>query len=127
MRGDRVTDVVSRGRRFSGDNVVLAAGAWTGVLSRLFGEPLPVRSGKGYSVDVAPMPLRSAVSLSEAKVAVTPLDGRLRLAGTMEFGGLNETVDEVRVDAIRRGPAAYFRDWSVRALARLLRWRGCDP
>ncbi|MFC7490284.1 MULTISPECIES: NAD(P)/FAD-dependent oxidoreductase [unclassified Knoellia] len=113
LRGDRVTAVVSRGRRFSADNVVLAAGAWTGVLSRLFREPLPVRSGKGYSVDVAPMPLRSAVSLSEAKVAVTPLDGRLRLAGTMEFGGLNEVVDEVRVDAIRKGPAAYFRDWSV--------------
>lgn len=112
LRGDRVTDVVSRGRRFGADNVVLAAGAWTGVLSRLFGESLPVRSGKGYSVDLGPMPLRSAVSLSEAKVAVTPLDGRLRLAGTMEFGGLNELVDEVRVDAIRKGPAAYFRDWS---------------
>ncbi len=111
-RGDRVAAIASRGRRFEADTFVLAAGAWTGVLSRLFGEPLPVRSGKGYSLDTAPLPLRSAVSLSEAKVAVTPMNGRLRLAGTMEFGGLNEDVDEVRVDAIRRGPAAYFRDWA---------------
>ncbi|KRE42581.1 NAD(P)/FAD-dependent oxidoreductase [Knoellia sp. Soil729] len=111
LSGDRVTGIASRGRRFEGESFVLAAGAWTGPLSRLFGEPLPVWSGKGYSVDASPLPLRSAVSLSEAKVAVTPLDGRLRLAGTMELGGLDESVDEVRVAAIRRGPAAYFRHW----------------
>lgn len=110
--GDRVTGVVSRGRRFAADDVVLAVGAWTGVMSRLFGAPLPVRSGKGYSLDAEPLPLRSAVSLSEVKVAVTPLDGRLRLAGTMEFGGLDETVDARRVAGIRRGPTAYFRGWS---------------
>ncbi|GAA4117607.1 FAD-dependent oxidoreductase [Knoellia locipacati] len=112
VRGDRVVGLSSRGRRFESDTVVLAAGAWTGVLSRLFGEPLPVRSGKGYSIDAAPLALRSALSLSEVKVAVTPLDGRLRLAGTMEFGGLDETVDARRVAAIRRGPTAYFRGWS---------------
>jgi D-amino-acid dehydrogenase len=112
LGGDRVTAVASRGRRFEADSVVLAAGAWTGMLSRLFGYALPVRPGKGYSIDTAPLPLRSAVSLSEAKVAVTPYDGRLRLAGTMEFGGLDEDIDEVRVDAIRSGPAAYFRDWT---------------
>jgi D-amino-acid dehydrogenase len=111
VSGDRVAAVSSRGRRFEAESFVLAAGAWTGVLSRLFGEPLPVRSGKGYSIDTAPLPLRSATSLSEAKVAVTPLDGRLRLAGTMEFGGLDESVDHVRADGIRRAPAAYFRDW----------------
>ena len=115
LRGDRVTAVLSRGRRFTADDVVLAAGAWTGVLSRLFGAPLPVRSGKGYSVDAEPLPLRSAVSLSEVKVAVTPFDGRLRLAGTMEFGGLDERVDEVRVAGIRRGPTAYLRGWSSQA------------
>lgn len=109
--GGRVTGLSSLGRRLEADSYVLAAGAWTGALSRLFGEPLPVRSGKGYCVDTAPLPLRSAVNLSEAKVAVTPLDGRLRLAGTMEFGGLDESIDELRVDAVRRAPAAYFRDW----------------
>lgn len=112
VSGNRVTAVSSRGRRFDADSYVLAAGAWTGALSRLFGEPLPVRSGKGYSIDTAPLPLRSALSLSEAKVAVTPLDGRLRLAGTMELGGLDEDVDEVRVAAVRRAPAAYLRDWA---------------
>jgi D-amino-acid dehydrogenase len=77
----------------------------------LFEEPLPVRPGKGYCLDTTPLPLRSATNLSDAKVAVTPLDGRLRLAGTMEFGGLDETINRVRVEAIRRAPGAYLRDW----------------
>ena len=110
-RGDRVVAVHSGSRRFPADRVVLAAGAWTGTVSKLFGTPLPVRPGKGYSVDVAPYGLRGAVNLSDAKVAVTPLDDRLRLAGTMEFGGLDEDLNQVRVGAILRAPQRYFRDW----------------
>ena len=107
----RVRAVRSAGRVFSGDRFVLAAGAWTGQLSRLFGHPLPVRPGKGYSVDLPPYELQQAVNLADAKVAVTPLDGRLRLSGTMEFGGLDEDIKPVRVAAILRAPTAYFRDW----------------
>ena len=101
----------SGSRRFEADRVVLAAGAWTGAVSTLFGTPLPVRPGKGYSVDVAPYRLRGAINLSDAKVAVTPLSDRLRLAGTMEFGGLDEDLNQVRVDAIMRALRSYFRDW----------------
>jgi D-amino-acid dehydrogenase len=102
-------------RRFTADRFVLAAGAWTGPLSKLFGHPLPVRPGKGYAVDVAPYRLGSAVNLSDAKVAITPLDDRLRLAGTMEFAGLDEDINQVRVDAILRAPTPYLRDWSLPA------------
>ena len=88
------------------------AGAWTGPISRLLGVPLPVRPGKGYSIDVEPYDLRSSVNLSDAKVAVTPLARNLRLAGTMEFAGLDEELNQVRVGAILRAPSAYFRDWT---------------
>lgn len=109
--GRRVSAVRSGARRFTGDRFVLAAGAWTGPVSKLFGHPLPVHPGKGYSVDVAPYGLRGPVNLSDAKVAINPLDDRLRLAGTMEFGGLDETINRVRVEAILRGPRTYFTDW----------------
>lgn len=109
--GERVTAVCSGGRRFSGDRFVLATGAWSGPVSKLFHEPLPVRPGKGYSLEVPSYGLRSAVNLSDAKVAVTPFNERLRLAGTMEFGGLDEEINQVRVDAILRAPRKYFRGW----------------
>lgn len=110
-RGDTVTAVHTAGHDLAADAFVLAAGAWSGRGAALFGARLPVRPGKGYSIDMPALPLRQPVNLSDAKVAVTPLNDRLRLAGTMEFGGLDDTVNEVRVRAILRAPGAYFRDW----------------
>ncbi|GAA3561469.1 FAD-dependent oxidoreductase [Microlunatus spumicola] len=110
--GDGLRSISAGGEVVGGDAFVLAAGAWTGPISRLIGVPLPVRPGKGYSVDVEPYDLRSSVNLSDAKVAVTPLARNLRLAGTMEFAGLDEELNQVRVSAILRAPSAYFRDWT---------------
>lgn len=121
-----VRAVRSGSRTISGDRFVLAAGAWTGPLSVLFGQPLPVRPGKGYSIDLAPYGLRQAVSLADAKVAVTPLDGRLRLAGTMEFSGLDEDINLPRVSAILRAPGTYFRDWQPPVTAPVAQ-AGCRP
>ncbi|MCP1411724.1 FAD-binding oxidoreductase [Paenarthrobacter sp. A20] len=115
-KGDQVTTVHSGGNRYTADNFVLAAGAWSGKLSRQFGVALPVRPGKGYSVEVPALGLRSAVNLWDAKVAVTPFNERLRLAGTMEFGGLDEKINQVRVDAILRAPSKYFRNWEAPAV-----------
>jgi len=110
--GRRTVEAVRTGTgRHEGDAFVLAAGAWTGPLSRLFGHRLPVRPGKGYSVDVPPIGLRGATNLYDARVAATPFTDRLRLAGTMEFAGLDENVNDVRVTAILRAPATYLRDW----------------
>jgi D-amino-acid dehydrogenase len=111
VSGDHVRSVRAGDRTIKADRVVLAAGAWSGDLSKAFGYPLPVRPGKGYSVDVPALPLRSATNLWDAHVAVTPFDNAMRIAGTIEFGGLDETINPVRVDAIMRGPTKYFRDW----------------
>jgi D-amino-acid dehydrogenase len=110
-RDRRVTSLVTSTAIHEGDAFVLAAGAWTGPLSAAFGHRLPVRPCKGYSIDVPPIPLRGATNLSDAKVAVTPFTDRLRLAGTMEFAGLDENVNDLRVRAILRAPAVYLRDW----------------
>ena len=81
----------------------------------MFGVALPIRPGKGYSLDLPSVKLGSPVYLTDARVAATPLEGGLRLAGTMEFGGLDEHVDPVRVGAIARAPRSFFRDWSPTA------------
>jgi len=113
--GDAILAVRSGDQRFTGDAFVVAAGAWTGRVTDLFGVPLPIRPGKGYSIDLAPAPvhLRTAVNLSDAKIAMTPYDGRLRLSGTMEFAGHDEVVNTTRVHAILRGPAGYFDNWQT--------------
>ncbi len=95
------------------DALVIAAGAWSARIARLLGVSLPIRPGKGYSVDYVPGQLAAGpvVMLSEAHCAVTPLDGTTRVAGTMEFGGLDERISKVRLAAIKRAPTRYFRAW----------------
>ncbi|KUF06803.1 FAD-binding oxidoreductase [Leucobacter sp. G161] len=123
----RILSVSSGNRVFAGDRFLLAAGAWSGELSRIFGANLPIRSGKGYCVEVAPFGLRGATNLHDAKVATTPLSDRFRLAGTMEFGGLDEKINQVRVDAILRAPGQYFRDWEPPAKAEIKPRAGMRP
>jgi D-amino-acid dehydrogenase len=83
------------------DTVVLANGAWLSGLARSFGVVLPVQAGRGYSlsvpVDVEPS---GPIYFPTARLACTPLAGRLRLAGTMEFQGPDAPLDPRRVAAM---------------------------
>jgi D-amino-acid dehydrogenase len=82
--------------------VVLAAGAWTGTLVRL-----PVTGGEGYHVDVesADGDPHVPLLLQEARSALTPLDGRLRLAGLLEVAGLDGRPNPTRIEAMRHAAA----------------------
>ncbi len=101
------------------DAIVIAAGAWSPQVARLFGSRLPVRPGKGYSVEYVPGQLDSNVMLmlAEAHCVMTPLDGATRVTGIMEFGGLDERVARHRVRAIQEAPGRYLRSWNPDAPA----------
>ena len=100
-----VTAAVTDAGPVDGDAFVLAAGAWTGPLSRLFGHRLPVRPGKGYSIDVRRRTRCAARSTCPTPRSRSPrYAGRLRLAGTMEFAGLDERSTRSASDAILRAP-----------------------
>ena len=103
--------VLVGGEEIEADDVVLAAGAWSTPLVCDAGVKLPMQAGKGYHLDlVAPDPApRSGCVLVESSVAVTPMGDKLRLAGTLEFSGLNLHLHRRRVDMLRRAAAPYFR------------------
>jgi len=93
--------------------VVLAGGASCGSLLRPLGIRLPLTAGKGYSFlrRLRTLP-RQPIHLGDIKVAVTPFARGLRVAGTMELSGNNETLRRSRARAIARGAARYFDGWS---------------
>ncbi|MFI7067464.1 NAD(P)/FAD-dependent oxidoreductase [Kribbella sp. NPDC050124] len=116
------------GSTYSCDGLVLTAGVWTASLAEQLGVRLPIRPGKGYSVDYTPAPiqLRTSLTLEDAHVAVTPLNGMIRVAGTMEFSGYDESINTARVHAIERAAARYFRDWNSNS-PHQTPWAGLRP
>lgn len=93
-----------------GDQFLIAAGAWTGQLTRKFGAPLPIEAGKGYSITLRNPTGRFGrpVYFAEAKAAISPFDDGLRVAGTMEMSGVNTHLDPRRLGALRRAAERYM-------------------
>ncbi|WP_326821047.1 NAD(P)/FAD-dependent oxidoreductase [Streptosporangium sp. NBC_01756] len=85
------------------DVVVLATGAWLNGLGREWGVRVPVRAGRGYSFTVpTEEPVSGPIYLPAVRVACTPYQGKLRVAGTMEFRDADAPLHSGRVDAIIR-------------------------
>ena len=89
--GGKVSGVRAGGETIACDAVVLAAGVWSGPLAGQLGLKVPLESERGYHLELwepSIMP-RSPVMIASGKFVATPMDGRLRLAGIVEFGGLD--------------------------------------
>ena len=104
FEGSRVVGLRTSTGRYRCDQVVLAAGAWLGPLARTVEARLPIQGGKGYSFEIRPrvMP-RHALLLLDPHVGCSPFADRLRIAGTMEFSGLNARLDRRRIQSIVQG------------------------
>ncbi len=88
--GGQLTGLRAGGQTIACDGAVLAAGAWSGRLAAKFGLKAPLETERGYHLELwepSVMP-RSPVMVASGKFVATPMDGRLRLAGVVEFGGL---------------------------------------
>lgn len=90
-----------RGETEQFDAVVIATGAWLGLLARDFGVKKVVQAGRGYSFSVAMDRVPNGpVYFPAARVACTPVGDRLRVAGMMEFRKPEAPLDRRRVKAI---------------------------
>jgi D-amino-acid dehydrogenase len=112
--GDRVR-LTAGGERLEAQSMVIAAGIGSRHLAARLGVHLPIRAGKGYGFDYRqpPVQVRHAVYLTDHKVAVTPLHRGLRIAGTMEFGSENGSIDTRRAAGVARAMPAYFSPWDA--------------
>ena len=102
--GHRVTAIVTSMGELDVDAVVLAAGVHTASLSRMLDWRLPLTAGKGYSITIEQpaKQLRQPLYLGGIKIGLSPFDGALRVAGTMELSGINSRLDPARIRSLRR-------------------------
>ena len=90
--------------------VVIAAGAHSLALARQAGESVPLDTERGYHVEYAldELPIRRPVCPVERGVYATPMTGRLRVAGTVEFGGAARPANPKRWMLLDRGARELF-------------------
>ncbi|MHA3914483.1 NAD(P)/FAD-dependent oxidoreductase [Halovulum sp. GXIMD14793] len=96
--------LLAGGQRIAGDRLVLALGAWSGALARSLGlQGLKLESERGYHVElIAPSDMpRAPILVTEGEFVITPMQGRLRVGGLVEFSGLKA--------APHAAPEAYLR------------------
>lgn len=105
----RISEVKTNKQILKADEFVLAAGSWSPILSKKLGIKLLLQAGKGYRINTTQQTGITIPSiLAEAKVAVTPMHGFTRFAGTMEIAGINDTINKVRVDAIANATTRFY-------------------
>ena len=130
QQNGRVVSVRTPQADHPADWLVLAAGAWSAPLAAALGDRVPLESERGYHLEIADpavMP-RLPIMSGEGKFAVTPMAGKLRFAGTVEFAGLAAPPDWRRADLLLRQARALFPALPADLPeAKISRWLGHRP
>lgn len=114
LKGGTVDMVMTSKGEYHADEVILAAGSWSGRLSKQLKIDLPLQAGKGYRINVTrPLGITMPAILMEASMAVTPMKGFTRFAGTMEFSGINTHIRRERVEAIAAGAKKFYPELEI--------------
>lgn len=102
---------LASGETIRATNTLLATACWTPALVRSSGLKLPIQPGKGYSItyDRPELAPRIPLVLKERSVCVTAWADGFRLGSTMEFAGYDDSLNRVRLDALKRASADYLR------------------
>lgn len=143
QRNTKVTGLEKVGRRiqvvkttqgdYESNEVVIAAGSWSPNLARDLDLYIPIQAAKGYSVTIKrPSSYPSlGLLLGETRVAVTPMESPdgdiLRFAGTLEIAGLDHTINQRRVKAVKRAPTLYLEGMQPDEWETLEVWAGLRP
>ncbi len=111
------------------DEFVLCGGVWSAELAKALQLRLPMQAGKGYSLTVSkPAQLPELCSIcTEARLAVTPMEGALRFGGTMEIAGIDESIALRRVRGIIRAVPEYFPAFEEKDFINIEPWVGLRP
>lgn len=111
VKESKIHSVKTEKQVIKADEYVMAAGSWTGLLTKKLGLKLLLQAGKGYRINTyRPTGISVPAILAEAKGAVSPMNGFTRFSGTMEIAGINQKINPVRVEAIAHAAASYYPD-----------------
>ena len=129
IESERIKLIKTSKGEFYFDEVVIAAGSWSGLLAAKLDLSLPMQAGKGYSFTLQKVEknIRIPSIFLEARVAITPMGDTLRFGGTMEISGVDHTISMNRVKGIVDSIPRYYPDMKVAMPMKENVWHGLRP
>jgi len=95
----RVTILIDGEQKISTTKLLLTAGAWSKPLAKQLGHNVPLEAERGYHLMMPQdAKLSRPVASYNRKLIITPMAKGTRLAGTVEFGGLDAPMSPARAD-----------------------------
>jgi D-amino-acid dehydrogenase len=129
--GAQAVAVHTRSTRYDARAVVVAAGAWSKRFVAQLGDRVLLDTERGYHVEIPALPAMPSrpVMWAEGKLFATPMQGRLRAAGTVELAGLHAPPDWRRADLLLRQLREMFvhADAASADPSSVTRWQGFRP
>lgn len=102
--GGKATGVRVKGQTIAADAIAITAGAWSPLLTRKLGLRIPLEAESGFHLEfwgATKMP-RAPTMIAGGKFIATPMEGRLRVAGFVGFGGLDYEPTKAPFDLLRK-------------------------
>jgi D-amino-acid dehydrogenase len=129
IHNDKVTGILTQNDKLDVDEIVIAVGAWSPILTEKLGLSLPLQGGKGYSfmVNNVEKNIRIPAIMLEARATATPMLNDLRFAGTMEIVGTDLSVNMNRVQGIANGVRRFYPNIDFKMPDKELIWSGLRP
>jgi D-amino-acid dehydrogenase len=128
-KNDKISAVVTNKGKFECEELVIATGSWLPAVAKMMGVKLLLQPGKGYSYtyDHVEKNIRYPAILIEGRCAMTPWGQQLRIGGTMEISGINETILPKRMKGIYDSVKDFYPGLKIDLSPADKIWHGLRP
>ena len=108
------------------NKIVVATGAWSKKILKKFKIKMPLESERGYHVEYVEPNFYPKVPmmLTSKKFVITPMDGRIRVAGLVEFAGLKALKRKPPLNLLKNKIKVLFPDLKYKEK---IEWLGHRP
>lgn len=129
VKNSVISRVITSQNSYTADEYIMAAGSWSGLLAEKLNFYLPMQAGKGYSHTYQDIKqnIKKPAILVDHRVAMTPLGNSLRVGGTMELSGINQTINMNRIHPIIHAANDYFPALNLQIPKKEDVWSGLRP
>lgn len=126
LQDGEITALETTDGRKTAAHIVFAMGPWSKEIAHKLGVKVPFESERGYHIEFvnpSQMPA-SPMMVASGKFVLTPMNGRLRAAGVIEFGGLTHGASRAPFEMLKRQVAKLLPELQYDGL---VEWMGHRP